>query len=200
MNSVQTVLSSARFSRIMLLLGVLVLAAGAMTLVFKLAGSSGKNPNANPSPGFKPVLQTKSAPLKNKQGERVRTFSQLDPTMRQTIRTFLTTVVPRHNLARSWNVIAPSVKAGYTKARWTHAHALPVQYYPVDDVNTANYYVDEATTKDILIEVGLSPTRASGMRPTAFLLELVPVGKGSASKWLVDYFEPRWTPPVPQGG
>jgi hypothetical protein len=32
-----------------------------------------------------------------------------------------------------------------------------------------------------------------GMRPTTFQLGLVPVGK----KWLVDYFMPRWTPPVP---
>src|SRR5437879_5906634 len=38
MNSIQTALSSARFNRIMLAIGVLLLASGAMTLVFKLAG------------------------------------------------------------------------------------------------------------------------------------------------------------------
>jgi hypothetical protein len=199
MNTIQTALSSARFNRLMLALGVLVLAAGALVLVLKLAGGNGTNADANPSPGFKPSLPAKQVPLKNSNGVQVRTFQQLDPQVRNTIRVFLATVVPRKHIGRSWSVIAPSVKSGYTYKSWTHASALPVQYYPIDNVNTANYYLDEATTKDILVEVGLSPTAKSGMRPTAFLLELIPVGKGHSAKWLVDYFEPRWTPPVPSG-
>src|SRR6059058_547693 len=177
MNSIQTALSSARFNRIMLALGVLVLAAGAMTLVFKLAGGS-DGTNVNPSPGFVPTLPTKTVPLKNSQGITVRTFEQLDPQVRTTIRTFLDTVVPRRNIGRSWDVVAPSVKAGYTYKKWTHADALPVNYYPVDNVDHVNYYLDEATSNEILIEVGLSAPAKYAMRPTTFQLALVPVGKG----------------------
>jgi hypothetical protein len=196
MNSIQTALSSARFNRIMLALGVLVLAAGAMTLVFKLAGGS-DGTDVNPSPGFVPTLPAKTVPLKNSQGITVRTFEQLDPDIRGRIRTFLATVVPRRNIGRSWDVVAPSVKAGYTYKKWTHADALPVNFYPVDDVKTAKYYLDEANTQDILIDVGLSAPAKFGMRPTTFQLGLVPVGKGAKAKWLVNYFMPRWTPPIP---
>jgi hypothetical protein len=196
MNSIQTALSSARFNRIMLALGVLVLAAGAMTLVFKLAGGS-DNTDVNPSPGFQPSLPAKTFPLKNSQGVTVRTFEQLDPQVRATIRTFLSTVVPRRNIGRSWAVVAPEVKAGYTYKKWTHADALPVNYYPVANVKRVNYYLDEANTKDILIEVGLSAPAKYGMRPTTFQLGLEPVGKGAKAKWLVNYFMPRWTPPIP---
>jgi len=196
MNSIQTALSSARFNRIMLGLGVLVLAAGALTLILKIAGGN-DNTDVNPSPGFVPTLPQKTTPLKNSQGITVRTFGQLDPQVRSTIHTFLATVVPRRNVGRSWNVVAPSVKAGYTYKKWTHADALPVNFYPVDDVKTARYYLDEANTQDILIDVGLSAPAKYGMRPTTFQLGLVPVGKGAKTKWLVNYFMPRWTPPLP---
>jgi hypothetical protein len=196
MNSIQTALSSARFNRIMLALGVVVLAAGSLTLVFKLAGGS-DGTDTSPSPGFVPQLPAKTIPLKNSQGITVRTFEQLDPDVRARIRTFLDTVVPRRNIGRSWSVIAPSVKVGYTYKKWTHADALPVNYYPVDNVDTAKYYLDEANTGDILIDVGLSAPAKYGMRPTTFQLGLVPVGKGAKAKWLVNYFMPRWTPPIP---
>jgi hypothetical protein len=196
MNNLQTALSSQRFNRIMLALGVLVLAAGALTLVFKLAGGSDTT-NSNPSPGFIPQLPVKTHPLKNRQGVTIRTFEQLDPQIRGTIRTFLATVVPRKNIGRSWAVVAPSVKQGYTYKKWTHANALPVVYYPVDNVDTAKYYLDEATTNEILIEVGLSAPKKAGLRPTAFQLGLVPVGHGAKARWLVNYFMPRWTPPIP---
>ncbi len=196
MNSIQTALSSARFNRIMLGLGVLVLAAGALTLILKIAGGN-DNTDVNPSPGFVPTLPQKTTPLKNSQGITVRTFEQLDPQVKSNIRTFLATVVPRRNIGRSWAVVAPSVKAGYTYKKWTHADALPVNYYPVDNVNRINYYLDEATSNEILIEVGLSAPAKYAMRPTTFQLGLVPVGKGAKAKWLVNYFMPRWTPPIP---
>jgi hypothetical protein len=196
MNSIQTALSSARFNRIMLGLGVLVLAAGALTLILKIAGGS-DNTNVNPSKGFVPTLPAKTIPLKNSHGVTVRTFEQLDPQVKSNIRTFLGTVVPRRNVGRSWSVIAPEVKAGYTYKKWTHANALPVNYYPVDNVNNINYYLDEATSNEILVEVGLSAPAKYGMRPTTFQLGLVPVGKGAKAKWLVNYFMPRWTPPIP---
>ena len=167
-----------------------------MTLVFKLAGGS-DNTDVNPSPGFVPTLPAKTVPLKNSQGITVRTFEQLDPQVRSRIRTFLATVVPRRNIGRSWAVVAPSVKAGYTYKKWTHADALPVNFYPVDDVKTARYYLDEANTQDILIDVGLSAPAKYGMRPTTFQLGLVPVGKGAKAKWLVNYFMPRSMPPIP---
>ena len=117
--------------------------------------------------------------------------------MRSTIRTFLATAVARKHLERSWDVIAPSVKRGYTYAKWKNAHALPVIPYPIDDVNRVQYYLDYASTKEILIEVGVGSKPELHIRPASFQLGLVPVRKGAQTRWLVDYWMPRWTPLLP---
>ena len=49
---------------------------------------------------------------------------------------------------------------------------------------------------EILVEVGLAGKPGVSTRPVTFQLGLVP---GQNGRWLVDYWMPRWTPPVPQG-
>jgi hypothetical protein len=197
MNTVQTALSSARFNRLMLGLGILVLAVGTFALVFKFAGGSDQT-SSNPSPGFKAQLPSKIVPLKNTSGATIKTFWQLDPAMRSTIRKFIGTAVMRRHLDQSWSVIAPSLKAGYTYKRWTTADNLPVIPYPVDSLDKVQYYLDYASTKAILVEVGLGARPEKNIRPTTFQLEMVPVGTGANKRWMVDYWMPRWTPPVPE--
>jgi hypothetical protein len=192
MNAIQTTLSSARFNRYMLWFGVLIFAAGALALVFKFAGGSDTRAD-NPDKGFHPKLPQNAHPLKNAQGVTIKTFEQLDPAVRQTIRTFLVTGVSRKDQAEAWNVVAPSVRKGYTHKSWSKANALPVIFYPVANIDRVQYYLDYASDQEILIEVGLFAPKRYAMRPTTFQLGLVPVGK----KWLVDYFMPRWTPPLP---
>jgi hypothetical protein len=34
-------------------------------------------------------------------------------------------------------------------------------------------------------------------RPVTFQLGLVPVGSNTKYRWMVSYWMPRWTPPVP---
>ena len=181
----------------MLWLGIVVLAVGTGVLVFKLAGGSDQR-DANPSPGFKAQLPTKIVPLKNASGTTIKTFWQLDPALRSTIRKFIGTAVMRRHLDQSWNVVAPSLKAGYTYKRWSTADKLPVIPYPVDSLDKVQYYLDYASTKAILVEVGLGAKPEKNIRPTTFQLELVPVGKGANQRWMVDYWMPRWTPPVPE--
>jgi hypothetical protein len=199
MNTIQTAFSSPRFNRLLLAIGVVVLAAGALTLVVTLVGGSDKS-TINPDKGFKPTLPEKTSPLKNSQGVTVKTFTQLDPEVRTTIRTFLATAVKREHLDQSWSVIAPEMKQGYTAASWSHAKALPIIPYPVADLDRVEYYLDYASTKEILVEVGLSAPKSSGLRPTTFQLALVPVSTGNKNQWLVNYWMPRWTPPIPTSG
>jgi hypothetical protein len=192
MNTVQTALSSARFNRMILWLGVVVFAAGAVTLVLRFAGGSDTT-SAAPDKGFHATFQKAAHPLKNSQGVTIKTFEQLDPAMKQTIRKFLVTGVSRKSQAQAWNVVAPSVKSGYTHKSWTKANSLPIIFYPVANIDRVQYYLDYASNQEILLEVGLFAPKRYAMRPTTFQLGLVPVGH----KWLVDYFMPRWTPPVP---
>jgi hypothetical protein len=193
MNAIQTALNSPRFNRLLLWVGVVVLAAGALTLVVTLMKSSGGNAE-NPSPGFHPTLPAKQIPLTNASGVRIRTYEQLDPQVQSTVKKFIGTVVARKNIPSSWSVVSPNLKQGYTRAQWDRAASLPVVPYPGVDMKHINFYLDFASTKEILVEVGLSGIQGkTTSRPATFQLALVPVGK----HWLVDYWMPRWTPPVP---
>ena len=197
MNSIQTALNSPRFNRLMLWFGVVVLAAGAMALVVVLVGGN-KGGSVNPSPNFHPTLPAKQTPLTNASGVRVRTYEQLDPQVHSAVQTFIGTIVARKNIGSSWTVVAPSLRQGYTRHQWADGANLPVVPYPGVDTHHINFYLDFASTKQILVEVGLSgiPGKTTS-RPTTFQLELVPVGNGAHKRWLVDYWMPRWTPPVP---
>jgi hypothetical protein len=196
MNSVAETFSSPRFQRYLLWIGVAVLAAGAAALIITLVGGQSGNPKAA-DPGFHPTLPAKSVPLKNSDGVIVKTYQQLDPTIRDSVKTFISTIVAREHLDKSWDVIAPSMKAGYTKAQWEKADDLPVVPYPGVDPKRVQYYLDYASTKEILVEVGLAGKPGVSTRPVTFQLGLTPTAQ--KGHWLVDYWMPRWTPPVPQG-
>ena len=197
MNAIQTARSLPRFDRFLFGLGAAVLAVGVIVLVYTFAGRGSDNTASAPEPGFHPTMPAQSTPLTNASGVEVKAFRQLDPSIRSTIRTFIATAVARKHLDRSWAVIAPSVKTGYTYKQWKNAKALPIIPYPVADVDQAQYYLDYASTKEILIDVGLSAKPGLKLRPTTFQLGLSPVGQGARKAWLVDYWMPRWTPPLP---
>lgn len=200
-NALQARFSSARFNRLMLGFGAAILAAGIITLSVTIIGGTGDmradRAKFGPEQGFNPQLPAHSEPLKNADGRTVRTFWQLDPEVRSTIRTFIGTAVARKHLDVSWTVTAPSVKAGYTYEQWKNAKALPIIPYPVDDLDRVQYYLDYASTQEILVEVGLAAKKSAKLRPQTFQLGLLPVGKGADLKWLVDYWMPRWTPALP---
>ena len=200
MSVFQSALSSARFNRYLMWFSVLVLAAGVAFLVIKLLPSNDKT-SIKPDPGFVAKLPAKSQPLTNASGQQIKSYEELDPEVRATIRTFLATAVARKHLDQSWDVVAPSMKKGYTFQSWSHGGpgqgGLPVVPYPIANVDSTQYYLDYASTKEILLEVGVSAPREKKMRPTAFQLGLVPRGKGVQKHWLVNYWMPRWTPPIP---
>lgn len=196
MNTIQTTISSERFNRVMLVIGGAVLAVGVVVLVLRLAGGS-DNTTFQQQPGFHPTLPTKSTPLKNANGVTVKKYKQLDPQVQSTIRTFLTTAVARKNLGDSWAVIAPSMKSGYTFKEWKNATALPIIPYPLSNVDDTTYYLDYASTDEILVDLGLTAKKSADLRPVRFRLGLVPVGQGAKKQWLVDYWMPLWTPSVP---
>jgi hypothetical protein len=197
MSVFQTALSSARFNRFLMWGSGIVLFAGVAVLLMTLVKGNDTT-QVNPDKGFHPQLPAKSSPLQNAQGVTITKYNELDPEVRSTIKTFLATAVARRHPDDSWGVIAPSMRKGYTFKSWSHAKALPVVPYPIADVNSTDYFLDYASTKEILLEVGVSAPPAAKMRPTSFQLGLVPVSAGKNKKvWRVNYWMPRWTPPLP---
>src|SRR2546430_174657 len=197
MNVVEKALSSARFNRLIFWIGLVVLAAGALGLVLKFAGGS-DNTSSAPDKGFHPTLPKPTHPRKNAEGVTVKTYWQLDPQVRSTVKTFIATAVRREHLDQAWGTVAPSLKQGYTYDSWRHANSLPVVPYPHADISGLQFYLDYASSKEILAEVGVSAPEKYKLRPTTFQIGLVPVGAGAKQQWLVHYLVPRWTPPLPQ--
>jgi hypothetical protein len=198
MDALNNALSSPRFNRVLLWFSAAVLAIGVGLVVNNLAGGTDKT-STRPDPGFQAQLPVKESPLVNAKGVKVKSFDQLDPQMRSAIKTFLATAVVRKNLDRSWDVISPSMKQGFTFAQWRNGggrDGLPVIPYPIDDVNTANYHLFYATDREVLVDVGLS-AKNRVQRPRRFRLGMVPVGNGTQKQWLVDYWMPLWTPLLP---
>ena len=113
MSSFQTALSSARFNRYLMWFSGLVLAAGVAFLLIKLVPGNDKT-QVGADKGFVATLPAKSLPLTNAKGAQIKTYAQLDPQVRATIRTFLASAVARRHLDKAWPVIAPSMKQGYT--------------------------------------------------------------------------------------
>jgi hypothetical protein len=199
MSTFQNALSSPRFNRLLLWFSAGVLALGVALVVNNLAGGTDNTAARNPEKGFVPELPANPNPLTNAQGVRVKSFDQLDPQMRSTIRTFLATAVVRKDLGRSWDVVSPSMKSGYTRQQWANGggrEGLPVIPYPIDDVDRASYNLFHATDHEVLVDVGVSAKNRS-QRARRFRLGMIPVGNGTQRKWLVDYWMPLWTPLLP---
>jgi hypothetical protein len=191
MTSVAETLSSPRFQRYLLWFGVAVLALGATALVVVILGGNSDAPTKRDA-----GLPAKSVPLRNSEGIPIKTYAQLDPQIRAAVNTFIGSAVARQHVDRSWDVVAPSLKSGYTRAQWAKADDLPVVPYPGVDTRHVRYYLDDASTKEILVEVGLVAKPGIGTRPVSFQLGLVPAKGG---RWLVDYWVPRSTSTIPQG-
>jgi hypothetical protein len=99
---------------------------------------------------------------------------------------FVKTAVARQDLERSWLLVSPSLKQGFTLERWSQGE-IPVIPYPVAQ---ARWKLDYSYEDALGLQVLLYPRDGSGMRPNLFLMELKPVGDRKHRRWLVD----SWTP------
>lgn len=111
---------------------------------------------------------------------------------------FIAGAVSRKNLAKAWTVTHPDLKrdCDCTLAEWKKGN-IPVLFFPVEGTGLTTFGVNEISAGRIVLEVLLYPKKASGLEPTAFYVGMKAVGKGKNEKWLVDYFAPIGSPPVP---
>ena len=98
---------------------------------------------------------------------------------------FVKTAVARQDIDRSWLLVSPALKQGYTRAEWRRGE-IPVIPYPVGQ---ARWKLDYSFEDAVGLQVLVYPRAGSGLRPNLFLMELKPVGDVKHRRWLVD----SWT-------
>jgi hypothetical protein len=116
----------------------------------------------------------------------------LDGEARRVAGRFILTAVARRNLAESYELAHPELRQGLTRRQWMTGD-IPVVYYPARAIDAATFKVDESYEDEVILQVALLPTEASGERPQVFYIGL----KKTAGHWLVNYWVPRGAPALP---
>jgi len=99
---------------------------------------------------------------------------------------FIRTAVSRRDIGKSWDLVAPSMKRGYTKSDWASGRDLPVPRYVAKLAITRLAY---SYTNEVDLKVALF-ARKDQRRPVVFDVTLDRYRQGGQSRWLVSSFLP----------
>lgn len=176
-------LRSPRTQRRLLWIGMPVLALGVAGAIVAGIGDTGRkvDDSLTNEPAVVPVKE-KKAPLA--------------PAARKAAGEFILTAVARRDLGRSWELTHPTLRAGLTKAQWLTGD-IPVVPYPVSRTEPSPMSVEESHENFAVMRVALAPEKGSGVKSQIFWIGVRAVGEGSNRRWLVDYWAPYTTIPVP---
>lgn len=120
-----------------------------------------------------------------------------DPKAFKVARTFIETAVLRKNLDAAYPIVNQEIKGGLTKKQWETGN-IPVIGYPAGNSKTAAFEVLWSYKTQLMTIVDLVAKKGARVRPhLPFYLGLVRAGNKPNGKWLVNYFEADWSPPIP---
>jgi hypothetical protein len=125
----------------------------------------------------------------------------LSPEARRVAGRFILTAVARRNLAESYELVGPQLKAGLTRSQWQTGN-IPIVPFPVNLLKISPMKVDFSYKDHALLEVALLPQAGSKVngvkvKPQLFYLELRAYGEGKGRRWLVTDWVPRGAPHIP---
>jgi hypothetical protein len=113
------------------------------------------------------------------------------------MRTFIKTAVARKNLAYAYTIVDPDLRDGLTKKQWMTGN-IPVVQYLAENVDTAKFVPVYHHQTAALFDVDLIPVGRTQTRPQLrFFIGLKREGGTKTGRWLVNYWQPDWRPPVP---
>ena len=175
-------LKSPRSQRYLLWVSGFVLAAGiAAVLVVFLRNTGHSQPQVFSN---KPVQKV----------AKPSTNIPLDRVQRDLAGKFILTAVQRKRLAEAWNLVGPGLRQGMSYKQWLTG-TIPVVPF-LDKIKVAPIKVDISNKNYAMIEVIILPV-SKNVRSQIFTLEMIKVGKGSKSHWVVNSWAPRSVPAIP---
>lgn len=177
-------LSSPRAQRRMLWIGGGVFAVGLIVFlsVYVFRGSSGYHAPISKQPAQHAQKLTKAPP---------------DHKAYQVARKFMETAVMRKNLSDAYRLVGPDIKGGMTLKQWDTGN-IPVVEYPARNIETAGFQVVNSYKTQMLLIVDLVAKRGTDVRPhLPFWVGLQRAHNDPKGRWLVNYWLPYWSPPLP---
>lgn len=154
-------------------------------VVFFARGSSGIHSPISNTPAQTVAKPVKAAP---------------DPVSFKVARKFIETAVLRKNLDQAYPLVNSEIKGGLTKKQWMTGN-IPVIGYPAGNAKTAAFLVDWSYKTQVMLTVDLVAKKGSNVRPhLPFYIGLVRAGNKPNGRWLVNYWEADWSPPLPTSG
>ena len=178
-------LDSPRKQRRFLIVSGTVFAAGLIAFISMVVLRG--TPNA-----FTDTISNKPAQLAHPEKKVPITKAQLE-----LARTFIKTAPARRNLAQAYTMVDADLKGTLTKKQWMTGN-IPVIEYQAANADTASFVVDYSYETSALLEIDLIPKGHTQKRPhLLFFVGLKREGGRKDGRWLVNYWEPRWKPPVP---
>jgi hypothetical protein len=178
-------LDSPRKQRRFLIISSAVFAVGvvAFVSVFLLRGTSNAFPDTISNQPAKLAKPEKTVPV---------TAEQIT-----LMRTFIKTAVARKRLAYAYSLVNADLKGTMTLKQW-ETGTIPVIQYEAENVNTAQFIPIYHHETQALFNVDLIPVGHTQKRPELlFFIGMKRAGGSKTGKWLIDYWQPRWRPPVP---
>jgi hypothetical protein len=175
-------LKSPRTQKYLLWVSAFVLAAGIAAVLVVFLGNTGHSERESFS--SEPV-QTVAKPSKN---------VPLEKAQRELAGRFILTAVQRKRLQEAWNLAGPGLRQGMTYQEWLKG-SIPVVPF-LDPIKIAPIKVDISNKNYALIEVIILPV-SKKVKSQIFIMEMIRVGKGSKSHWVVNSWAPRSTPTIP---
>jgi hypothetical protein len=158
-----------------------VVVAGGITAAIIFLPSrngSGSTPAASPS------TPAPAPPVSAVKEVRARDVSRADRrAILSALSLFISSSVARHHPERSFGVIHPSLREGFTRAQWSTGN-IPVVPYPASGIDFVGF--QSFTGKHALIEILLEPTKRSNLVRKTFQadLRLLPHHRWTIASWV----------------
>jgi hypothetical protein len=185
---VKKLLSSRRRRRRAGWIGGLVTLAGVLTFIGVHWSNTGRDletPFTN-EPVQTVAANPRSVPFAGDEQDRVR----------QVAAQFVATAVVRRHLDQSWDLTAPALRKGFTRARWLGGE-IPVVPYPAEAVAVVRSKLDYSYADRVGLKVAIFPKAGFKVRAQTFAIELQNLGGRAHPRWLVSYWAPAGGQGVP---
>jgi hypothetical protein len=174
-------LDSPRRRRRLLRLAIVLVVLTAVGVVSALFWNTGKPIGTSTTPDTEAV----EVPAEQHQ---VRLTAATRREVHVALTRFVATAVTRRNVAASFGLVTPKLRAGMSRKEWERGD-IPVYPYPARrDVEISRFV--GSFRDDVLLDVLLQPRPGAKTGPVAFEVEMKAVGSGSHRRWLVDSFVP----------